>query len=1067
MITTLQKEYALIYYIHTVLGQSLNNGFLHELYTEKNIKTILEALINNKIKDQQTINVERVIDRVSTLIDIDTLTNPSNERAKFNVLPYSPVSFMELYMGKNINNVLVDMMERVFVDDITDAKDGLAGHFVSMFTVKNMANPAFYRLVTLNKRPDISEIEDALHTRYPNSSMFANTKDMSDIETILEPYAKRMSNANFTQKDMNGLFTYIAKNFRNSLSPLSLENGIDFVIKKKDESTETSSAFDDIRDETEENIKTRVQSAPSIYEFFKEASKARFAGTMKYTKNGTLDGTDGPAKAIEMSLMRQDTAVNDESDRYELFISVLDNLLKVESLPPVNRGMYRDKRKVILTEEQYHALFPEYFVTVGIIKEKVSSTSELGGAKMKSGDEGSSVIDNYTGEQQYEEDDDDSDTTTELSVGKSKKLMLAKMLATINGHPSDVPDKLTPTTGVKSMIYELNRILLNELFNTSYTNLEGLVDFLTTGDIKQEYPAIKDNAKSLSELKDRFLYERDYDRRMSSERDTHVKAFAIILSELSRMAKMDPQSVLNQKNADKYNRTYTSAQYKNIIITKYGKTYILNTLPGIVELMAAHAKAGEYISSMTLTGSDPVKSALDFLTNTGLLTEDNNVCRLETDTETTRNIINGMDWDKVPDNNSMLSDALRNCSYIYRINGWVRMSDEELAANKFTPIEDKRKEKSASYDIGKLVSVIEHLQGKIRPYVFKLKDINYIIDLIKKQYHIDTLSDVVPPDVSKEGLQQADIHMQSYATDNSAEAFDNFSQMYYLNYIREQYEEIAENARKAIRQTLAENHLLTADVQNTLIQKVNRGGNSGRKTAIINEIFDGVKRSYQGNAAENINKIELSNIVVLSESIIVLYNKALNLCSNDTAITDVFSPIEHVTVNDMDTMAKGSSPSGKTYTENGDGCQPQFMLNAYLINILFEAIYMLRVHYGLQDPEEYTARDVDSLTNINEMEDYIKATIGSLAIKDNPKCRELLTKINRRLNILFNNTNMLNLVIALRRNNPGLTRLTTGAASHMSIERLMNNITSQQENDFDLKAKQRREALLDKYLPMD
>lgn len=1057
MITTLQKEYALIYYIHSVLGQSLNNGFLHELYTEKNINTILETLINNKIKNQQTINVDKVIDRVSSLIDIDTLTNPSNEKAKFNILPYSPVSVMELYMGKNINNVLVDMMERVFVDDITDAKDGLAGHFVSMFTVKNMVNPAFYKLITLNKRPNISEIEEALHTRYPDSSMFANTKDMSDIETILEPYAKRMSNAHFTQKDMNGLFTYIAKYCSNSLSPLSLENGIDFVIKKKDESTDMSPSFDDIRDETEENVKKRVQSAPSISSFFKEASKARFAGTMKYTKNGTLDDSEEPEKTIEMSLMRQDTAVNDESDRYERFISVLDNLLKVESLPPVNRGMYRSKRKVILTEEQYHALFPEYFVTVGIIKEKVSSESELGGAKMKSGDEGSSVIDNYTGEQQYEEDDDNSDTTAELSVGKSKKLMLAKMLATINGHPSDVPDNLSPTTGVKSMIYELNRILLTELFNTSYANLEGLVDFLTTGNIKQEYPAIKDNSKSLIQLKDRFLSERDYDRRISSERDTHVKAFATILSELSRMAKMDPQSVLNQKNADKYNRTYTSAQYKNIVITKYGKTYILNTLPGIVELMVAHAKVGEYISSMTLTSSDTVKSALDFLTNSGLLTEDNNVCRLETDTETTRSIINGMNWDKVPDNSSMLSDALRNCSYIYRINGWARMSDEELAANKFTPIEYKRKEKSPSYDIGKLVSVIEHLQGKIKPYVFKLKDINYIIDLIKKQYHIDTLSEVVPPDVSKEGLQRADTNMQSYTTDNSSEAFDNFSQMYYLNYIREQYDEIADNARKNIKQTLAENHLLTTDVKNTLIQKVNRGGNSGRKTAIINEIFDGVKRASQGNIAENINKIELSNIVVLSESIIVLYNKALNLCSDNIAITDVFSPIDHVTANDLETLANGSSPSGKAYTENGDSCQPQFMLNAYLINILFEAIYMLRVHYGLQDPEEYTARDAGNLTNITEMEDYIKASIGNLTIKDNPKCRELLTKINRRLNILFNNTNMLNLVAALRRNNQGLTRLTTGATTHMSIEKLMNNIT----------ANKRREALLDKYLPMD
>lgn len=401
------------------------------------------------------------------------------------------------------------------------------------------------------------------------------------------------------------------------------------------------------------------------------------------------------------------------------------------------------------------------------------------------------------------------------------------------------------------------------------------------------------------------------------------------------------------------------------------------------------------------------------------------------------------------------------------------MSDEELGANKFTPIEDKRKEKDASYDINKLISVIEHLQGKIKPYVFKLKDINYVIDLIKKQYHIDTLSDVVPPDVSKEGLQRADIHMQSYATDNSVEAFDKFSQMYYLNYIREQYDEITDNARKVIKQTLAENHLLTTDVQNTLIQKANRSGNSGRKTAIINEIFDGVKKSSQGNIAENINKIELSNIFVLSECIAVLYNKALNLCSDNTAITGVFSPIGHVTANDLETMSKGSSPSGKSYTENGDGCQPQFMLNAYLINILFEAIYMLRVHYGLQDPEEYTAQDVDDLTDINQMEDYINETIGRLNVNDEPKCKELLTKIRLRLNILFNNTNMLNLVIALRRHYPEITKLTTGAitlmnkSTHMSLEKVMNNITSQQENDFDLKAKRRREALLDKYLPMD
>ncbi len=87
MATTLQKEYALIYYIRNKLGQTANNGFLHELYTKKNIKTILEALIQNIIKDNPTIAVDKVIDRVMYSIDLSKLTDPT-WKGRLSTLPY-------------------------------------------------------------------------------------------------------------------------------------------------------------------------------------------------------------------------------------------------------------------------------------------------------------------------------------------------------------------------------------------------------------------------------------------------------------------------------------------------------------------------------------------------------------------------------------------------------------------------------------------------------------------------------------------------------------------------------------------------------------------------------------------------------------------------------------------------------------------------------------------------------------------------------------------------------------------------------------------------------------------
>ena len=66
-----------------------------------------------------------------------------------------------------------------------------------------------------------------------------------------------------------------------------------------------------------------------------------------------------------------------------------------------------------------------------------------------------------------------------LTLGKTKKLMLAKMLATLNGHPETVPDQIESAKGKKSAIYELNRIFITELFNSPYPTIQALVGFLT------------------------------------------------------------------------------------------------------------------------------------------------------------------------------------------------------------------------------------------------------------------------------------------------------------------------------------------------------------------------------------------------------------------------------------------------------------------------------------------------------------------------------------------------------------------------------------------------------------
>ena len=75
-------------------------------------------------------------------------------------------------------------------------------------------------------------------------------------------------------------------------------------------------------------------------------------------------------------------------------------------IPHVRTGTYRAGRTkviktILLTEDQYHVLFPEYFITVGLINEKVSTASQLSGTQMKSGDEVTNIVDSYTGENKY------------------------------------------------------------------------------------------------------------------------------------------------------------------------------------------------------------------------------------------------------------------------------------------------------------------------------------------------------------------------------------------------------------------------------------------------------------------------------------------------------------------------------------------------------------------------------------------------------------------------------------------------------------------------------------------
>lgn len=1048
MATTLQKEYALIYYIRHKLGQAANNGFLHELYTEKNIREILEALVKNNVKDQSTINVEKIVNRVMPRISIDTLTDPRKENAKFNLLPNNPVSLMQLYMGKTIDNMMLDAKQRIFIDDITEAKDGLGAWFVSTFTRKYMLGGTFTTLVTLDKKLSRSEIEEALHKKFPNSNMFSGIDDMSELDNVLGEFATRMVRSHFTNKDINAVFLYIKEHYNGHLTELSLENAINEVVEIKE--TEVGSAsFDDERDLHEADVKEKVQSTASIGEYFKDASKRHFVGTLKYTRNGKSDDGETPRNEIQITLRKQELTDDGSVDNYTQFVNVINRLLAIESLPPVRTGTYKNLGTIILSEEQYHALFPEYFVTVGIIKEKVSTASEMGGATMKSGDETTNIVDNYTGEEKYDNDDEeDSYFSDVLALDKTRKLTLAKMLATLNGHPQSVPDQIQPTKMPNSAIYELNRILVREIFNSPYENLQGLVEYLTTNKLPEDLEA---HEEQLAKLKNTYLASATSESQESAELNIQIKAFATILSELSQRAQMDPSS--------KYSQRVSRSGPRNDITIKIGEnTYILNNLPTIVSIMVAYAKEGKFINSLTLD-SDPLKSAINFLTESGLLTGENNVYTLDTDTESVRSKIDSLNWVQLPTiHNQMMSDALRNCSYIYKHNGWEPMSVEELKANKFTPIKDTTKVKTQSDYTSKFVNLIERLQTKIKPYIYKLKHINDIIDFIRKEYNIPTLTNVEPPKVTDQSLSAAEGMMSLIGTDNSADAVDNLAQGFYLNSVTTQYENVAKKACNEIKQKLAGEKLLNTNMQKALISKFRYNGG---KVAVINDIFGDVKKSVSGNIAENPRKMETRHIFTVAQDIILLYNKVRGeLGTSNPSIATIFpEKREYVKIDDVKEMANGKTPSDKMYNEDGSGCPNDFLLNAYLIDILFEAIYMLAVHFNLQSQSTYTAQEVMDMDNISEMERYIKANIN-VKVEDNLRYSQLLSSIRERLGMLFS-TPMHVPVVAAIANNPDVTQLSIGSynkmngrMAHSTSDKVMSTIEEKQKNSVTKKQRE-------------
>ena len=159
-------------------------------------------------------------------------------------------------------------------------------------------------------------------------------------------------------------------------------------------------------------------------------------------------------------------------------------------------------------------------------------------------------------------------------------------------------------------------------------------------------------------------------------------------------------------------------------------------------------------------------------------------------------------------------------------------------------------------------------------------------------------------------------------------------------------------------------------------------------------------------------------------------------------------------------MASGKTPSGKMYTEKGNPCRTAFLLNAYLIDILFEAMYIITVNFDIQTEKTYTAQEVIAMTDVGEMKEYINHTLN-IKVNDT-RYSQLLNTVNSRvrINLLFN-SDFLNLVPVVFGTHPEVKQLTIGSyknisgdTTNVSINKMMQGIAEKKTHQFNLKNKQ-------------
>jgi hypothetical protein len=329
---------------------------------------------------------------------------------------------------------------------------------------------------------------------------------------------------------------------------------------------------------------------------------------------------------------------------------------------------------------------------------------------------------------------------------------------------------------------------------------------------------------------------------------------------------------------------------------------------------------------------------------------------------------------------------------------------------------------------------------------------------------------VEAPVVDADTLAIADNRLHSFAIEDSMEAFDTFSQGFYMSHITEQYNEEINDACEEIKKTLTENHLFNEGTRDTLLSKVN---NTGRPAAIINDIFGEKKRDDSSYLAEDFNRIQMRNIFTIAQEIIILYNNALQAVSvKSPPVASNFRKRGYITAADLDKMKKGISPSGKVYNEKGAACANDFIPNAYLIDVLFEALYLLTINFDLQTQKTYTTQDVLDMTNVAEMKDYI-SIISKLNVKSNPAISKSLSTIrdSARLDLLFK-IPFLNLVTLVMELHPDITQLTVGMynringrTTHENVDRMMKNLDTEKSNTFDIRNRMNsKQAMFNKFL---